>query len=77
MSTNGRTSRILQFIAPDERRQFGIEVTLSALQYKSWLVSNDMINLQQNAPASNSLLFKCGYMRFILTLVHYKTKSAV
>uniref|UniRef100_A0A8C2DGD1 peptidylprolyl isomerase n=1 Tax=Cyprinus carpio TaxID=7962 RepID=A0A8C2DGD1_CYPCA len=31
MSTNGKTSRILQFMAPDERRQFGIETPFHRL----------------------------------------------
>lgn len=31
MSTNGKTPRILQFVAPDERRQFGIETPFQRL----------------------------------------------
>lgn len=34
-----------------------------------------MINLQQNALGSNSLLFICVYMRFILTLVLYNATT--
>ncbi|XP_052413238.1 inactive peptidyl-prolyl cis-trans isomerase FKBP6 [Carassius gibelio] len=34
MSTNGKTSRILQFIAPDERRQFGIETPFQRLAWQ-------------------------------------------
>ncbi|XDV19984.1 hypothetical protein PO909_025370 [Leuciscus waleckii] len=34
MSTNGRTSRILQFMAPDERRQFGIETPFQRLAWQ-------------------------------------------
>uniref|UniRef100_A0A673L365 Inactive peptidyl-prolyl cis-trans isomerase FKBP6-like n=1 Tax=Sinocyclocheilus rhinocerous TaxID=307959 RepID=A0A673L365_9TELE len=34
MSTNGKTSRILQFMAPDERRQFGIETPFQRLAWQ-------------------------------------------
>ncbi|XP_026110589.1 inactive peptidyl-prolyl cis-trans isomerase FKBP6-like isoform X2 [Carassius auratus] len=34
MSTNGKTSRILQFMAPDERRQFGIETPFHRLAWQ-------------------------------------------
>ncbi|XP_043095351.1 inactive peptidyl-prolyl cis-trans isomerase FKBP6 isoform X3 [Puntigrus tetrazona] len=34
MSTNGKTSRILQFMAPGERRQFGIETPFQRLAWQ-------------------------------------------